>query len=160
MNAMSEACRYEADVIYAAANDAWSESLRAHVASCEECAATAAVGPWMSGFARIDERERPLPDPAVLWLKAKLMQGSNTMERATQPITRLQIAAYLVIASGWAALLMWKGSALMAWFDAFKPNRIVSVPVPATLSITVLFAAVGLLSATVMLAFHTVLAEE
>lgn len=155
-----DTCRYEADVVHAAANDAWTESLRAHVASCEECAAAAEIGPWMQQFAGIDERKRPLPDPAVLWLKAKLMQSSSAVDRATLPITRLQIAAYIIIASGWATLLTWKWNALLAWFAALNPGRVMNNAIATPLSVTVLGAAIALASATVMLAFHTVLAEE
>ena len=61
-------CRLEPDVIRAAASGEWTESLRAHAASCADCAAAAEVGPWMEEFARVDDREHILPDPAVLWL--------------------------------------------------------------------------------------------
>jgi len=158
---MSDACRYEADAVYAAANEAWSESLREHVAGCEECAAAVAVAPWMQQFGRIDERQKPLPDPAVLYLKAKLMQANRAADRATLPITRLQIAAYLIIAGGWAGLLTWKRTALVAWFETLNPGHIIgSSAAAAPLSAAVLFAAIALASATVVLAFHTVLAEE
>jgi hypothetical protein len=157
---MSDDCRYEADVILAATGDAWSEALREHVAACESCAAAAEVAPWMHDFARIDERQKPLPDPAVLFLKAKLMQSATAVERATMPITRLHIAAYLIVAAGWATLLTWKRTALVAWAQTLDPGHVVSGSASAPLSAAVLFCAIALASATVMLAFHTVLAEE
>lgn len=158
---MTNACPFEADVVYAAANDAWSETLRAHAAGCADCAAAAAVGPWMQQLARIDERQRPLPDPAVLWLKAKLMQSSTAVDRMTLPITRVQIALYLIVAAGWATLLTWKRAALVAWFETLNPGHVLGTSATASpLSAAVLFAAIALTSATAVLAFHTVMAEE
>ena len=155
-------CPFESDVLRAAANDAGPESLRAHVASCEECAAAAAVAPWMESFAKIDERRAPLPDPTAVWLRAKLMQSTAAAQRAALPITRLQMAAYLIIATGWAGLLTLKWQAIQAWLHALNPGGVIqaSAATNASLSLTVLFSVIGLLSATVMLAFHTVLAEE
>jgi hypothetical protein len=160
---MTTECPFETNVMNAVANDAWTESLRAHVASCDDCAATAEVAPWMARFAGLDEREHILPDPAVLWLKAKLLRSSAAVERAALPITRLQIAAYLIIAACWAALLTWKSNALQAWINHLSPGHMIlgaSGAETASLSMSVLFAIIILASATVGLAMHTILAEE
>ena len=161
---MIDSCPFEPNVIDAAASGQWSESLRAHLASCADCAAAAEVAPWMVSFAKQDDREHILPDPAVLWLKAKLLQSSAAVERAALPITRVQIAAYLIIAAGWAALLTWKWSALVAWMNVLNPGRMAAGAAgasgAATLSMTVLVTLVLLASATVMVAFHSILAEE
>jgi hypothetical protein len=123
------------------------------------------VDAWMQQFARIDERSRPLPDPAALWVKAKLMQSTAAAERAARPITTAQIAAYLVVAACWAGLLTWKWNALMAWFNGFTPTRLVlgaagAESAAASLSATFFMALIALVSVTAMLAFHTILAEE
>jgi hypothetical protein len=161
---MNDTCPFEPNIIEAAASGAWSEALRAHTRSCEDCAAAAEVGAWMAELALRDDREHILPDPSVLWLKAKLLGTSAALERAALPITRTLIAAYLVIAAGWATLLTWKWSALVAWMNALNPGRIAvsaaGTTGAATLSTTVLITLVLLASATVMLAFHTILAEE
>ncbi|HKS24031.1 MAG TPA: hypothetical protein VJZ76_14605 [Thermoanaerobaculia bacterium] len=159
-----DTCPFEPNVIDAAASGQWTESLRAHAASCPDCAAAAEVAPWMVSFAKHDDREHILPDPSVLWLKAKLLGTAAAVERASLPITRVQIAAYLIIAAGWATLLTWKWTALMAWLEALNPGRIATGPAgpagAATLSMTVLVTLVLLASATVMVAFHAILAEE
>jgi len=158
---MNDTCPFEPNVIEAALSGQWSESLRAHAASCPDCAAAAEVAPWMQSFASKDDREHILPDPAVLWLKAKLLQGNAAVDRAALPITRVQIAAYLIIAAGWAALLTWKWSALKVWMNALNPGRIATGTAGATtLSATALVVLVLLASATVMVAFHAILAEE
>lgn len=161
---MTTECAFEANVLDAMENDSWTESLRLHVASCDDCAAAAAVGPWIMQFAGIDEREHILPDPAVLWLKARLLRTSSAVERAALPITRLQIAAYLIIAAGWAAMLTWKASALQAWISHLSPGHMVlgvsGAEATTSLSLSVLVAVIALASASVGVAMHTILAEE
>jgi hypothetical protein len=124
----------------------------------------AEVDAWMQQFAKIDDRRRPLPDAGTLWVKAKLMQSTAAMERASLPVTRVQIAAYVVVAGSWAALLTWKWNALSAWFNSFRPARIVLAGAGASaatsLSLTFFMMLIALASVTVMLAFHTILAEE
>src|SRR5204863_9763065 len=115
-------CPMEQDVVRAAAMEAWPQALREHVQSCDDCSAAAAVAPWMQSFADLDLRDRPLPDPAVLWLKAQLLRGSATVDRASRPLARLQIAAYLIVAAGWAALLTAKWRVLEAWLHGFTPT--------------------------------------
>ena len=161
---MNTGCRLEPDAVRAASSGEWTVSLRAHVDNCADCAAAAEVGPWMQEFARLDDREHILPDPAVLWLKAKLMQSNETMQRASLPMTRLQIAAYLAVAACWASLLTWKWSAVQAWVTSLTPSHMVmaSASAQATASLSVSFFAlvVVLSSATVFVAMHTILAEE
>jgi hypothetical protein len=123
-----------------------------------------AVDAWMQQFAKIEDRRRPLPDATTLWIKAKLMQSTAAMERASRPITRVQIAAYGLVAGSWAALLTWKWNALSAWFNSFSPARIILAGAGASaatsLSLTFFMMLIALASVTVMLAFHTILAEE
>ena len=122
------------------------------------------VDAWMKQFAQIDERRGPLPDASALWVKARLMQSTAAMERASKPITRIQIAAYLLVAGSWAALLTWKWNALSAWFNSFSPAHIILGAAGAqaanSLSLTFFMMLIALASVTVMLAFHTILAEE
>ena len=122
------------------------------------------VDVWMKRFAAIDDRTPRLPDPNTLWVKAKLMQSTAAMERASRPLTRFQIAAYLIVAGGWSAMVTWKWSALSAWINSFTPAHIILGAAGAqtanSLSLTVIMALVALGSVTVMLAFHTILAEE
>jgi hypothetical protein len=123
----------------------------------------AEVDAWMKAFANIDDRRRPLPDANTLWVKARLLQTTAAMERASRPITRVQIAAYAVVAGSWAAVLTWKWNSLTAWLNNFNPAKIVlaGAGAPGTsLSLTFFMMLIALASVTVMLAFHTILAEE
>lgn len=159
---MSDGCRYDADVIRAVRDDAWTESLRTHVAGCEECEATAAIAPWMTRFEQLSDREHILPDPQVVWLKAQILRGTADAARATRPLTVVQMVAYLVVAGGWAAMLTWKWDVLERWIASFTPTQFVVQASGSEISLSLpSFAVVFVLaSVTVMVALHTILAEE
>ena len=151
---MSERCRNEPLVIRAAAEDRWTAALREHAASCADCAAAASAAPFMTRFARLEMREHILPDPNVIWMKARLFGTNAAAERVTRPLNIAQFAAYFLVATGWAAFLMWKWADLEAWFGGVV--RFQASGSPSAL----LLVLVGLVSTTMMLALHTILAEE
>jgi hypothetical protein len=122
-----------------------------HIASCEECSVTAVVHPWMKRFAALPDREHILPHPSILWLKAQVMRSSAEVARASRPMTYVQIAAYLIVAAGWAGLLTWKWDAVQAMLKPFE-SPFSSLATFATLLV--------LATVTVTLALHTILAEE
>ena len=157
-------CAYESNVLDAAESGRWSESLRAHAASCESCNAAVSVASWMTELSRQDDREHILPDPTVVWLKAQLLRQHSAVDLASRPMHLLQIAAYMIVAAGWAALLTWKWNALEEWLLTFSPRHFVSgvaINSGATSLSLAFFAIVIMLSSvTVMLALHTILAEE
>jgi hypothetical protein len=158
---MNDVCRREPDVRHAAVSDVWTDELRRHAASCADCAAAASVAPWMGQFAKMPDREHILPDPSVVWLKAQLLRNTLAAERVTRPITSLQIGAYLVVAACWAALLTWKWNALQSWIHRLSPSGMVmSGAAEASLSMTFFAVLIVLSSVTVLVAFHTILAEE
>jgi hypothetical protein len=159
---MTEGCRHEPEVRRAAEEDRWTDSLRRHLTECDECIATASVAPWMSRFARISDREHILPDPSVVWLKAKLMQGTVDVGRVSRPLDVVQMVAYIVVAGGWAGLLTWRWAAVEAWMRSFTPTGIVATAASHSGSLSMSFFAMVfvLASMTVMLALHTILAEE
>lgn len=159
---MTEGCRFEPDVLRAAAEDRWTDSLRRHLTECDECITTASVAPWMSRFARISDREHILPDPSVVWLKAKLLPGTVDAGRASRPLDIVQMLAYFVVAGGWAGLLTWRWHAVEAWLRSFTPAGLVTTAAKQAGSLSMSFFAMVfvLASMTVMLALHTILAEE
>ena len=158
---MNGECRFEADVLRAVQEDRWTDALRRHLAECDDCQAAAAVAPWMHRFSRISDREHLLPDPQIVWLKAQLIQGSADVARVSRPLNVVQLVAYLVVAGGWATLLMWKWTAVSAWMRGFTPSGIVqNVSGGQSLSMSFFALVFVLASITVMLALHTILAEE
>ena len=158
---MNGACRYESEVVRAAAADRWTDALRAHLDECDDCTNAAMVAPWMDRFSRISDREHILPDPAIVWLKAKLLQGSADASRASRPLDVIQLVAYTIIAGGWAALLMWRWDAIKVWLGCLTPAAVVNTGARAeSLSMSFFAMLFVLASFTVMLALHTMLAEE
>ena len=158
---MNEGCRYEPEVLRAAEDDRWTDALRRHLTECDDCVAAASVAPWMDRFANISDREHILPDPSVVWLKAKLLQGTVDVGRASRPLDVVQMVAYVVVAAGWAGLLMWHWPTVEKWMSGFTPAGIVTTAARAESLSMSFFAMVAVLgSMTVMLALHTILAEE
>ncbi len=153
------ACRWEADVLRAANDDRWTENLRRHLAECDDCGA--AVAPWMTRFAKISDREHPLPDPQIVWLKAQVLQGVADAARVTRPMTVVQMVSYLVVAGGWAALMTWKWDAVAMWLRGFTPTGLVqNVAAGQSLSMSFFAFVFILASMTATLALHTIMAEE
>jgi hypothetical protein len=155
------ACPHEKEVLRASVEDRWTEELRSHLLGCEGCVAGVSVAPWMNRFSRISDREHILPDPAVVWLKARLLQNHADVVRASRPLDVAQFVAYAVVAAGWAALLTWKWDAVRSWLGGFTPAGIVSNAAGGgSLSMSFFALIFVLASFTVMLALHTILAEE
>ncbi len=159
---MTDMCRHEPHVRRAAAEDRWSESLRAHIAECEDCAAAASVAPFMTRLSRLDERRHVMPDPSIVWIKAQLLGSMSAADRVARPLNIFQMISYVIVAGGWASLLMWKWTDLQLWVLSFTPTHVVQgvAGTQNTVSLTVMAAVVVLGSITVMLGLHTILAEE
>jgi hypothetical protein len=98
----------------------------------------------------------------VLWLKAKLLQGTVDVSRASRPLDIVQMLAYFVVAGGWAGLLTWRWNAVEAWMRSFTPSGLLTTAATRAGSLSMSFFAMVfvLASMTVMLALHTILAEE
>ena len=158
---MSEACRHEPHVRRAAAEDNWSTALRQHVETCDDCRAAAAIAPFMTRLARIDERPRALPAASVIWLKAQLMRGSAVVDRVSRPLNIMQMVAYLGVAAAWTGMLMWKWPDLQRLVATFAPSGVAEgIATGSSVSLTLVASVVVLGSITFMLALHTILAEE
>ena len=158
-------CGRGKEVVDAAATGRWSEATREHAAGCEDCGAAAAVAAWMDAAAKSDVREHKLPDPAVLWLRAKLLRQYAAVHSVSTPLNVLQMSAYVLVAAGWAALLTWKWHMLQGWLAGLTPTGIMLDASGAgggalSLSLPIVLAIIVLASMTVMLALHTIIAEE
>lgn len=156
-------CSFESDVRRASRQGRWSDELRDHLSGCEECAATATVSPWLTEFGALPDRQHILPAASIIWLKAQILQNQKSAERVARPLGMLQSAAYLIVAGCWAALLNWRWSALQQWITGLTPSRFVSAAATgsgASLSLSVVLMVLALASLTVMVAMHTILAEE
>jgi hypothetical protein len=159
---MTEVCRFEPQARRASSENRWTDALREHVKTCEECAMAAIAAPFMARIARADERRQRLPDPSVVWLKAQLLGGTSSADRVSRPLNVMQLVAYFVVAAGWTTLLTWKWSDLQRWAFSLTPSGMAEglAGPGVSISISVLGVLVVLATVTVVLAFHTILAEE
>jgi hypothetical protein len=137
-----------------------SDDCRCGLPTCDECS----IAAWMHDFAAIDDREHILPNASIVWLKAQLLQQTRTVDRAARPMTIVQTSAYVFVAACWTMLLSWKWDAVVAWANTLTPSRFLLTATgnsTATSLTMTFFMVVALLSsATVMLALHTILAED
>lgn len=154
-------CRYEHDILRAAAEAPCPESLRVHARECQDCAAALAVAPWLDQLAAADARQRPLPDPAIVWMKAQLLRGTAGVDRISRPLRVFQLISYFVVAGGWAALLTWKWNTIQSWISGLTPSHVLQTAATGSSLSAAFFAGIfALSSATIVLALHTILAEE
>lgn len=156
---MNDVCRFEREVLEAAESDRWTDALREHAAGCADCAAAAAVAPWMDRFAHLSDREHILPHPSIVWLKAQVMRNSAEMARASRPMHIVQMAAYLAVAAGWAVMLTWKWDDVQRLIDNFSATGFAAGS-SHLLSLPLFTALLFLGTVTVTLAMHTILAED
>jgi hypothetical protein len=123
-----------------------------------------AVDAWMKEFASFDDREHILPDPSVIWMKARVVQSARAAERAARPITTMQIAAYAAVAGCWAALLTWRWRAIQSWLDALRPSNLLiqgtAVSGASIISTPLIVTLLVLGSVTIALAMHTIFADD
>lgn len=147
-------CPHEPHVVSAVIENKWTSTTRAHVASCEACAAAAAVAPFMADLAGAEVPQRVVPDPALLWLKAQLPPPAAAAS-VGRPMRVVQLMAYLVVAATWIGLLVSKWSALEAWVSSLPTVSGGSTLLPALALCFMLLS-----SLLVTLALHAVLADE
>jgi hypothetical protein len=155
-------CPLEPQMLHAAQRDEWTPQLREHLTQCDECVAAVSVAPWMHRFSRMDEREHRLPDASIVYLKAKLLQRTADVTRVSRPMDIAQMLAYVIVAGGWAWLLTWKWSAVELWLRSLTPGSVLLEAGARTETLTASFfgIVVVLASVTVMVALHTIMAEE
>ena len=90
-------CSHEKEVTAAARSGAWSPELKAHRDGCLTCAElTLVVAALAADAEELAAIDAPLPDPAPIWLRAKLANRERQFERATRAIVWVQRAAVAV----------------------------------------------------------------
>jgi len=100
----SKPCPHEEAVAGAARSGEWSPELKAHRDGCLTCAELTLVMAALAGdAAELAAMDSPLPDPAPIWLRARLATREHDYQRATRAIVWVQRAAAAVaLAVGFA----------------------------------------------------------
>ena len=92
---MSRSCPFEDATTAAARSGNWSAELAAHRDGCLLCAEATLVAAALAADAEsLAADPRPLPDPAVIWLRAAIAAREQKLARATRAITWVQRAAF------------------------------------------------------------------
>ncbi len=90
-------CPHEEAVTAAARSGVWSPELRAHRDGCLTCAElTLVVAALATDAEELAGIDAPLPDPAPIWLRARLAFRERDYQRATRAIVWVQRAAVAV----------------------------------------------------------------
>jgi hypothetical protein len=90
-------CPHEEAVTIAARSGNWSPELKAHRDGCLTCAElTLVVAALAADAENLVTIDAPLPDPAPIWLRAKLASRERQYYRATRAIVWVQRAAVAV----------------------------------------------------------------
>ncbi len=105
-------CHYEEAVTKAARLGGWDESLKSHLDSCEHCREVAETATWLTTLAGKGPHEPALPDPGLVWLRARLEEVQQAEERAQRPLEIAHVATLVVGAVGTVGLLVWESSPL------------------------------------------------
>lgn len=135
---MSDPCPRGEAAVRATRTGEWSDELAAHLAECISCRESGSLVRWLTELAeRVDAECTPLPDPRVVWLKARFPGRSRDLERVLLPI---RIASALAAAGlgaalahlgtrGWSSMGEWLASS-----GTLVPE-LLSLPVPSLLTI-------------------------
>lgn len=82
-----EPCTHGKSVVQAARTGRWGDELAAHARECPSCRESARVARWMFELAKAaDLGPDSLPDPHLVWLKARIQRRSEDQRRALLPI--------------------------------------------------------------------------
>jgi hypothetical protein len=104
----TEGCPREAEVVEAARSGRWPDELLEHTQSCMACAEVRLVAGFLVREALATDPE-PLPDPRLIWWRARFESRREVARRATRAITVVQaIAATCAAAVGiWVLMWLW-----------------------------------------------------
>jgi hypothetical protein len=90
-------CSHEEAVTAAARSGDWSPELKAHRDGCLTCAElTLVVAALATDAEELAAMDAPLPDPAPIWLRARLASRERQYDRATRAIVWVQRAAIAI----------------------------------------------------------------
>ena len=83
---MTDPCPGAESVFEAARAGRWSDELAAHVAGCDSCGESSTAIRWMIELGQtVDSGTAPLPDPGLIWLKARIRKRSEVSWRTLLP---------------------------------------------------------------------------
>ena len=145
----SKPCGMESQILESSRSGQLSEVAQQHLATCSSCAAALSVDRFLAGDARHTPSLNDLPDPTVVWWKARQQARIRQVERATLPI---QFAERLALTLGAIGLviglfLLWPmiRSTSGQWLGGWASGLIQTLPLDGLSLILTLFCSLFLL---------------
>ena len=108
----------------AARTGQWDDALEAHAAACPACAEAVLISNSLRAIARESEDHKPLPDPYLVWLKAKLTERQVASQRAAKPWDLAEVLGQCVVGAVLAGWLLAEWPSIQQrpdGMDAFSP---------------------------------------
>lgn len=161
-------CPQEAAVAKAAGSQQWDEALLAHASQCPVCGEVMRTAQWMRALARDADENHDLPDPALLWQRARwaemLSRRQIEVERKRRVMEWAELMPLAVVAFGLIVWGIWNAQAvesaslsLLAWLS---PQTWLSVYHAASANPAVLWAGVAVLASAVLFFATGILVED
>lgn len=130
-------CPHGDSTVRAAATGRWSDELTAHVVQCDSCRESAGVARWMFELAEtVDARSAPLPDPHLIWLKARIRRRSQASRRALLPIKIASVLSAIGLSAILARLPTEAWSSVQGWLTSASSlvSELPNLPFPSPLA--------------------------
>ena len=116
-------CPQEVRVVRATRTGQWDDALKAHAAACAACGEVALVSSSLRTFALETEGHNRLPDPYLVWLKAKLTERQVVRQRASKPWDIAEALGQCVVAVALAGWLVVELSSIYQGLAEWRPVR-------------------------------------
>lgn len=147
-------CAYEDAVKRAVRTGRWDEVLRVHVAGCDVCRDVVAVTRALQALAQTSTPDEVrLPDPALIWWKARLLKDLAIASPRTGPLFRLQdlgliLGMALFVSVLWLYGPIWQNAFVRLWMAHVRGLDFpFAEAVWRSLALTVWAVVIGLLGA-------------
>jgi hypothetical protein len=155
---MTPQCPSDAEI--AAGIASRDESILEHLESCEACRDASIAAEFMEQLSGTPLVEHPVPDPALIWLKAQLLRTQAAEQRASERIIWTQSLTYGFVAISWATLLSLKWKAILLLFTTLDLAHLLRPGSLAAGSMSLIYILAALVGVTLVVTLHTALAEE
>lgn len=138
-------CDTESQILQLSRSGQLTEAAQKHLATCSSCAAAVQADRFLTAdAARIPSLER-LPDPTVVWWRARQRARFRQVERATSPIQFAERLALILGAVGLVMGLSLTWPIIRAAFTHWARGLVQALPLNSSSLILALFCSLFLL---------------
>ena len=146
----NDTCSRVAETLEAARSNRLQGELKVHSGDCPDCIDTLLVDSFLLRQAASEPTLRPLPDPTLIWDRARHHARQRDLRRALMPLELIEVAAGAVATAATLGMLIWKWPVIAAWFsglgNALPDPSTTPLPGAASLLFTGALLAVGALA--------------